>query len=83
MKIFFVADHNEDGDNVDLFVIANTPTEVESVWQDYYNRPDEFPRFIYRIVAASPNGFHEHPRAIEWHGINLPRVGGCAPANPR
>ena len=83
MKLFFVSDINEDGDNFDLFVIANTPEEVTAVWRAHYGRDDEEPQFVYRVAAVVPVGFHEKPHALEWHGANLPRVGGSRPTNPR
>lgn len=79
MKLFFVAHFN--GENYDLFVIANTVEEVESVWREHYY-VEESPEMIFQVAAATPVSFHDKPHALEWHGVNLPRVGGTRPANP-
>jgi len=81
MKLFFVAHFN--GENYDLFVVANTVAEVTQVWRDHYEMPDETPEMIFKVAGASPVGSREEPHAFEWHGVNLPRVGGSRPANPR
>lgn len=73
MKLYLIA--HDSGENYDLLVIANTPDEALTVWRDYYDRKDE-PAFIFHVAAASPVGYHEGPKALEWGGVNLPKVGG-------
>jgi hypothetical protein len=73
MKLYYVA-HTEQ-DNLDLFVIADNVQQVEEIWQAHYN-VNQMPEFIFQVTAAAPVGYHEKPHALEWHGTNLPRVGG-------
>ena len=80
MKLYFVAHFN--GDSYDLFVVANTVEEVETVWRDHYN-VEGAPEVIFEVAGAAPTTARETPHALEWHGVNLPRVGGYRPANPR
>lgn len=81
MKLFFAT--YTDGENFDLFVIADTVEQVAELWGDYYGMEGVAPDMIYHVAAACPVGFHEKPHALEWHGVNLPRVGGSFPADPR
>jgi hypothetical protein len=74
MKLYLIT-HEDDGESFDLMAIANNADEAEAVWRDYYDAKGP-PTFIFHVAAASPVGYQEGPKALEWGGVNLPRVGG-------
>ncbi len=78
MKLYLIG-HQADGEDYDLLVIANTPAEAQDLWGEHLGLEGETPTFIFHVAAASPVGYHEGPKVLEWGGVNLPRVGGTWP----
>jgi hypothetical protein len=67
MKLIFVTYTNDDGDNFDLFVWADTIGEAKRLWREYYSLDDdEEPRFMHSLPFI-PMYFEPTPRAFKWH----------------
>jgi len=80
MKLYFISDTNEDGDNFDLFTIANTPEEACQQWLAYYEiEPNghggPLPERIFEINLLLPNCAAE-PFPLGWHNDHVKQVGG-------
>lgn len=67
LKLYFIGHEDQDGENLDLFVSADSPEEAITHWQTYYARPAITPVKLWAIPEARPRG------ALKWD--DLPKVG--------
>ena len=64
-RLYYVRADSSDGDNMDLFVRANTPAEAERFWSNYYEfEHSERPKWVGAVPDAPARG------AINWSSIN-------------
>lgn len=75
MKLYFIAAVAQDDitNNLDLFVWANSHTEAEIYWRNYYAFSDgERPDGIHIVPCDRPDG--QRPGALCW-GTDIRQVG--------
>lgn len=72
LKLYFITHTNDDGDNLDLFVIAHDRKEAVMLWREW-----EMVKDFYEGDAPSPTVFEvpcvipanePDARHLEWHG---------------
>jgi hypothetical protein len=71
MQLYYIAD-NQDSENWDLFVWANSPDDAVVLWRDYYwgklddqsEDKHEFPERCFIVPLREP----AEPVALRWHG---------------
>lgn len=87
MKLCLVSATSEDGENLDLLVVARNKVEAEKIWNDYckdngWSRgPDEDsekdyePSHIRQILEDITDTEYDRgdniPRAVEWEDVRL------------
>ncbi|CAA2141381.1 hypothetical protein [Hyphomicrobium sp. ghe19] len=71
MKMFMVCFTNDDGENQDLFVQANSPEEARSLWVQHYDLPPNEDAqldqrgYIFEVPAVQPGD----AKAICWSDV--------------
>jgi hypothetical protein len=67
MKLYFIS-HEEDGDNFDLFVWANTPSQAGEIWQRHFGFDGTEPNLTFVVPTEQP----ADPQALGWHTVVKP-----------
>lgn len=70
MRLYLVDHEDDDGDNFDLLVVANTPDEAVQLWWKYYDMTDsplELPGRVFDVMEMPKQEAH----ALPWYGGDI------------
>lgn len=68
-KLFFVRADNDDGENLDLLVVAQDKPAAEAAWRTHYElSSDDRPNWVGDVPGVTPDASCEEG-AIDWEAI--------------